>query len=198
MFSRFTGATVRASLVVILIAVPAMMLANTTPDTAQAVVLFCIAAAVFTFVEYNASSPSLTEFRDAPPFNRVRFMGLAATIITLSIIAKDGTDPTTITRLFTHIGGSLAESMDFPYSPVRLAVLMLPDGANDALVESVRTAAGLSYLVSLVSIAAFVIILRVANWPNQRGGFNVWTNLPTFNPSAGGDVVDRLERDGPN
>jgi hypothetical protein len=24
---------------------------------------------------------------------------------------------------------------------------------------------------------------------NQRGGFNVWTNLPTFDPTAGGDVV---------
>jgi hypothetical protein len=32
-------------------------------------------------------------------------------------------------------------------------------------------------------------------WPNTNNAFNVWVNLPTFEPTAGGDVVDRLERD---
>ena len=90
----------------------------------------------------------------------------------------------------------LAEAMDFPYSPVRLIVLMLPAEADIDLINRVRTAAGFSYLVSLLSLAIFVLALRLNNWPNQRGGFNIWTNLPTFDPTAGGDVVDRLERDG--
>lgn len=29
----------------------------------------------------------------------------------------------------------------------------------------------------------------------QNGSFNVWTNLPTFDPTGGGDVVGRLNRD---
>ena len=36
---------------------------------------------------------------------------------------------------------------------------------------------------------------RIRNWPSQNGAFNVWVNLPTFDPTAGGDVVERLERD---
>ncbi|MEL6960694.1 MAG: hypothetical protein AAGL89_17280 [Pseudomonadota bacterium] len=171
------------------------MLPGTTMDTGQIVALVCIVAGVFTFVEYNSVSPSLIEFREAPPFNRVRFFGLAATVFALTLIAKGATEPTSLTVFFQLVGGALAESLDFPYSPVRLAILMLPAEANVELIDSVRVAAGLSYLVSLVAMGMFVLTLRLNNWPNQAGGFNVWTNLPTFDPTAGGDVVDRLERD---
>ncbi|PVA06265.1 hypothetical protein [Thalassorhabdomicrobium marinisediminis] len=179
-----------------MIATPSLILSGTTTDTAQIVTLICIVSAVFVFIEYNAGCASLIEFRDAPPFNRVRFFGLATTVLALTVIAKGYTDPTNLTRLFEVVGSSLAEAMDFPYSPVRLVVLMLPPEAGSDLVERVRTAAGFSYLVSLLSLAFFVLVLRLNNWPNQKGGFNVWTNLPTFNPTAGVDVVERLERDG--
>ena len=194
--SRLSGAVFRAVLVMLMIATPSLMIAGTTIDTVQIVALVCIVSGIFTAVEYSSSSPSLIEFREAPPFNRVRYFGLAATILALTVIAKGATDPTTLTVLFNKVGGALAEAMDFPYSPVRLVVLMLPAEANVSLIDSVRTAAGLSYLVSLLSLAFFVLVLRLNNWPNQRGGFNVWTNLPTFDPTAGGDVVERLERDG--
>ena len=195
-FSRLSGAALRAALVIMMIATPSLVLTSTAADTAQIVALVAIVAGVFIFVEYNSGSASLMEFRDAPPFNRVRFFGLASTVLALTVIAKGAYDPTTITVLFDMIGGSLAEAMDFPYSPVRLVLLMLPAEASGELIDSVRTAAGLSYLVSLMSLAFFVLALRLNNWPNQRGGFNVWTNLPTFDPTAGGDVVERLERDG--
>lgn len=196
MISRLTGAVLRAVMVMLMIATPSMMLAGTTLDTIQIVALVCIVSGVFTFVEYISVSPSLIEFRDAPPFNCVRFFGLGATVLALTIIASGSTNPTTVTLLFDQIGVALSEAMDFPYSPVRLAVLMLPPEADLALASDVRTAAGLSYLVSLLSLACFILALRLKNWPNQRGGFNVWTNLPTFDATAGGDVVDRLERDG--
>jgi len=195
-FSRLSGAAIRAAFVILMIATPALIMTGTSVDTVQIVALVCIVSGIFTFVEYNSTSPSLIEFRDAPPFNRVRFFGLFATVFALTIIAKGATAPTTLTVLFNMVGVALAEAMDFPYSPVRLIVLMLPAEASLELINSVRTAAGLSYLVSLLSLATFVLALRLNNWPNQRGGFNVWTNLPTFDPTAGGDVVDRLERDG--
>jgi len=59
----------------------------------------------------------------------------------------------------------------------------------------VRSAAGLAYLISLISLAVFVIALRPGSWPNRDVAFNVWVNLPTFDPTAGGDVVARLQRD---
>ena len=194
--SRLAGAILRAILVVLLIATPSVLLVNTSIDTTQIVVLVGLLAAAFTIVEYNSAYPSLVEFRDAPPFNRVRFFALYATVFALSVIARGEANPTTITLFFEAIGSRIGELIDFPYSPVRLVVLMMPEDADAALIDSVRTAAGLSYLVSILSLAIFVLILRGTGWPRQLGGFNVWTNLPTFDPTAGGDVVDRLNRDG--
>ena len=34
-----------------------------------------------------------------------------------------------------------------------------------------------------------------SSWPSRGRAFNVWTNLPTFDPTTGGDVVMRLQRD---
>ena len=189
------GAFARAMGMVLLIATPSILLPATDNDTTTIVALMAVAAAMFTFVEYNSAYPSLVEFRDAPPFNRVRFAALLATIFALSTIARGDTDPTTLTRFFQAIGAELGASIDFPYSPVRLVVLMMPSDTGPDLVERVRTAAGLSYLVSIVSLAVFVLTLRIHGWPSRSGKFNVWTNLPTFDPTAGGDVVDRLNRD---
>lgn len=196
MVSRIVGAIIRASLMVLLVALPSIMLSGTATDTAETVALVALLAALFTFVEYNSAYPSLVEFRNAPPFNRVRFGALFLTVLALSVIAKGKTDPTTMTQFFSMIGASLADFIDFPYSPVRLVVLMLPDEASASLIADVRTAAGFSYMISIVGLAMFILVLRLANWPNRAGTtFNVWINLPTFDPTAGGDVVQRLERD---
>lgn len=44
-------------------------------------------------------------------------------------------------------------------------------------------------------MAAFLILVRAMNWPARKGAFNVWVNLPLFDPTAGGDVIYRLQRD---
>jgi hypothetical protein len=72
---------------------------------------------------------------------------------------------------------------------------MLPEGSDYEIVQSVRTAAGLSYLTSLIAMAAFLFLVRVLGWPSRNGSFNVWVNLPMFDPTTGGDVLRRLTRD---
>lgn len=195
MVTRMTGVLLRAILVGLMVATPSILLPATGPDTILIVSLLGICAIVFTIVEYNSSYPSLVEFRDAPPFNRVRFAALFATIVILAIIMRGKTDPSTISRLFEAMGARLGDFIDFPYSPVRLVVLMLPSSTTADAIDSVRTAAGISYLVSIMSLAFFVLLLRLRGWPMRPQGFNVWVNLPTFDPTAGGDVVDRLRRD---
>lgn len=196
MVTNLTGAMLRAVLAVLLVATPSLLLPGTSDDTTQIVALVALFAAAFTFVEYNSAYPSLVEFRDAPPFNRIRFSALFVTVFLLSVILRGQTEPTTVGLLCEAIGLRIGEALDFPYSPVRLVLLMLPEASPPGLVSSVRTAAGLSYLVSMVALAVFVLILRSRRWPGRGGGFNVWVNLPTFDPTAGGDVVDRLNRDG--
>ena len=73
--------------------------------------------------------------------------------------------------------------------------LLLPDTTVTEHLTRVRTAAGVSYFVSMLTLAVFYFFVRVRNWPLQSGPFNVWINLPTFDPTTGGDVVQRLERD---
>ncbi|WP_231592599.1 hypothetical protein [Pelagovum pacificum] len=182
-------------MVVLLIATPSALLPGTHAETTQIVALVSLLAAIFTLIEYNSHYPSLVEFREAPPFNRLRFFALFAGVFLLSVIARGQVYPTTITDFFTVIGRRVGDVIDFPYSPVRLVVLMMPDEASRALIDSVRTAAGLSYLISILSLSIFVLILRLHHWPARHGGFNVWVNLPTFDPTAGGDVVERLNRD---
>ena len=195
MVSRLPGAFLRALLVVWMIATPALLLPGVGPDATQVVSLIAIFAALITFVEYASNYPSLIEFRHAPPFNRVRFISLFITVFLLTIIARGNYEPTAITQFVTAIGGVIGHAIDFPYSPVRNMVLTLPQGSDVELVQAVRTAAGLSYLSSLISLAVFVIVIRIFQWPGRYGSFNVWINLPTFDPTAGGDVVERLQRD---
>lgn len=195
MLGRMTGAALRGLLVASLIATPALMLPVGAADTNQIAILIALLAAFLTFVEYNSNFPSIVEFRDAPPFNRLRFASLFATVFLLSTIIRGQTEPTMLTNAVTSIGTILGNAIDFPFSPVRLVVLMLPDTAEQAVVQSVRTAAGLSYLISLVAMTAFLVLVRVLNWPTRQGAFNVWVNLPLFDPTAGGDVLYRLQRD---
>lgn len=183
-------------MVVMLIVLPYALLPSSSGNSTQIVTLVAIFGALFTIVEYSSKSPSLVEFRDAPPFNRVRFSALFATVLCLAVIFRGSDAPSAISAQFQASGAQIGEAIDFPYSPVRLMVLMMPDGTDPDVIKRLRDAAGLSYLVSVFSVIWFVILLRLYHWPRRTGAFNVWINLPTFDPTAGGDVVKRLQRDG--
>jgi len=193
--SRLSGALVRAMLVVLLIATPSILLPGVNADGKQIVALIAIFGAALTIFEYASTYPGLVEFRDAPPFNRIRFISLFTTVFLLSLISRGNFEPTTLTQFVQAVGALIGYAIDFPYSPVRLVLLMLPEDTGIEHIALVRTAAGMAYLISLVTLAIFLIVLRLRNWPTASGTFNVWINLPTFDPTAGKDVVRRLERD---
>ncbi len=193
--SQMVGAFVRACLVVFLIAAPSALLPDVSPEGKQMVALVALFAGLLTFIEYNATYPGLVEFRNAPPFNRIRFGMLFGMVFTLSLLERGVSSPSTLTDLVTAIGTLIGIAMDFPYSPVRLVMLTMAEGATPAQLSLIRSAAGLTYLLSLISLAVFMIVLKAGGWPKRGGAFNVWINLPTFDPTGGGDVVDRLNRD---
>ena len=195
MITQLSATLVRALLVVFLIALPSVLLPGMTSDAAQIVALIAIFAAALTIFEYLSDYPGLVEFRDAPPFNRVRFLSLLITVLLLTLITRGVYAPSGITNFLSAIGMLIGQAIDFPYSPVRLVVLMLPPETSVEHIALVRTLSGIAYLVSLLTLAVFLIVLRIKGWPNGNGTFNVWINLPTFDPTAGGDVVVRLERD---
>lgn len=145
--------------------------------------------------EYGSVYPGIVEFRNAPPFNRLRFAALFFIVLSISLVIRGEVMPTPLTHVVTNFAAGIGSAIDFPYSPVRQIVLLLPGDATIEHVNRIRMAAGLSYFVSMLSLLVFYFYVRVRRWPLHAGPFNVWINLPTFDPTSGGDVVHRLERD---
>nr|WP_272490861.1 hypothetical protein [Mesobacterium pallidum] len=189
------SAGLRAVLVAVVILLPSLVLPSDGAEAAQVVSLVAIVAAALTFVEYFATYPSIIEFRDARPFNRVRFCALALTVVLLTLACRDTIAPVLLTGTVADIGSTLGRWTDFPYSPVRMVVLMMPPDAPQTAIEIVRTGAGTAYIISLAMIVVFFVQVRLRDWPTRQGTFNVWVNLPLFDPTAGGDVLIRLKRD---
>lgn len=182
-------------MVAALITLPSVVLPGLAEDSLQVVTLVAIVAAGLTFVEYFASYPSIIEFRDAPPFNRVRFVAIAFTVVLLSLLARDGMLPDTATRAAHSLALVVGHALDFPYSPVRMVVLMLPDDAPRATVDALRNGAGIAFAGGLGALSVFAFAIFFRDWPYRLRTFNVWVNLPLFDPTSGGDVLRRLRRD---
>lgn len=195
MLAKLSGAAARGLLVAWGIALPALILPDASLGTPHVTVFVAIIAAGLTFVEYIAANPSFVEFRDAAPLNRVRYTAVLATVLFLSLVFGDQSDPSQIARALTAIGTIVSNGIDVPFSPVRMVLLMLPDGTDPHLIRAVQSATALAFLTSLAALLTFLFLVRIKGWPLRGGAFNVWINLPLFDPSAGGDVVDRLRRD---
>lgn len=187
--NKISSALVRAWLTVLLIVAPALVLPG-REDGTEILLLVAIAAGVLVFVEYLSVYPGLMEFSSAPPFNRIRYLMLLGTLLALASIIGGMTHPSTLTRMVAAIGTLVAHAVDMPFSPIRLMTAAVPE-ASAPLVQALS---GIAFLLSLLGIAVFLATARFLGWPGKRG-FNVWTNLPTFEPTASFDVVARMRRD---
>lgn len=193
--TRMFGAAARALLVVVLVILPSALLPGMDRDARVLTALIALLAGALVFIEYGARYPSLVEFRDAPPFNRIRFTTLFITAVTLSAMLAAREEPTLFNRLAAATAGMAGHLLDFPYSPVRLVVMVVGASAPPDHLVLIRSAAGMAYLLSLLSVGAFVVILRLGRWPSPDQPFNLWVNLPTFESAASRDVLAMLERD---
>lgn len=196
MIARLSGAAARGLLVALMIATPALVLPGVASDTAQITVYIACIAGLFTGLEYASASPGIVEFRDAAPLNRTRFIALLVTVLCLSLVFRGEMHQNEITRALTAIGTIVGSAIDIPFSPIRPVFLMLPENTNPQLIDLVRAAAGIAFLTTGAGVAVFLFLVRVMGWPARGGVFNIWVNLPLFDPSGGGDVVSRLKRDG--
>lgn len=192
MIQRMAGAFARAVLVAFLIALPALMLPGASQDAVQLTSLLCVLAAVLTYMEYRSDYPSFVEFRDAAPFNRIRFLGLTIAVISFCLVLSN----TVAGHILGHWGSRIGSALDFSYSPVWLMLTALQDLVPDADTDLLRQLCGVGLVVMFGMLLSFPTIVRILNWPIGNGAFNVWINLPLFDPTAGGDVLARLRRDG--
>lgn len=195
MVSQLIGAFVRAILVALLIALPSLVLPGVGAGGRDIAMVFALVGASLTLFEYGSSHPGLVEFRFAPPFNRIRFISLFLTILLLAMMLRGEVGGNAMTAKVHEIGILIGTAMDFPFSPVRILTLLLTDNGTSPHTDIVRSAAGISYVVSLVSLAVFLICMKLLSWPLGNGSFNIWVNLPMFDRAASFDVEERLIRD---
>lgn len=195
-FTRLVGALVRAIMIVVVVLTPSLLLPGTTAEGAQMATLVALAFAAIILFEYGAKFPSLIEFRDAPPINRIRVVTLFLMLFGLCVISGSTHDDSTLSVVVTALGYVVGQALEFPYSPLSVIVSNLPTDVDPTVAAQIQAMAGLAILLTLISLFLFATLLRLRNWPNRGSSFNVWVNLPTFDPTAGGDVVKRLSRDG--
>ena len=195
MIVRMTGASLRALLIALAVATPSLLLPDVGADTAQVVVLVALVAGAFTFSEYYSQFPSILEFRFAPPVNRLRYFTLFGMVLMLTVHFSGTALDSPLANLLMKVASLMAQMVDFPFSPVRLVLLALPADTSVQTVNMVRDAAGIAYVGAMLGLVSFAILVRVYGWPLRYNAFNVWINLPLFDPTGGGDVLTRLKRD---
>lgn len=192
--SNVPGAVLRALIVGVLLVFPALIIPTTAPDTAQSMILLALFAGGIVFAEYASDYPGLIEFRFAAPFNRTRFALVALMVLLLALLQRNMSESGGLSALAAMLAGVCGQLLDFPGSPVRLLVAALPDDVPAAHLALVRDGAALAFVLAATTVAGFVTAIRLNAWPMGQGPFNVWINLPTFDPTAGNDVVLRLQR----
>ncbi len=191
----FSGAAARAGLVALVVMVPALIVPSTPPESAQVLLLLALFAGVVVLAEYASAYPALIEFRFAAPFNRTRFALLALTVTALSLLLRGaGGADDGLAGAISGVAALCGQLLDQPFSPVRQLLAFLPETLSARDLTLIRDGAAISLLMAATTVAGFVTAIRLQVWPMGQGPFNVWINLPTFEPTAGNDVVLRLQR----
>ena len=193
--SRVAQLILRGFLVAMVFLSPALLLPKISQDVAQGVTFLALLAAFVVMTEYSASYPGLIEFRDAKPYNRARFILFCIIVLSVTFLQREIVLDTSSVGLITGVSVVLGNLYNFAFSPVTLLVASLPQGVSPEHLAVVSVSAALAYTLSLIGLAVFVVVLALGFWPRRSDIFNVWVNLPNFDPTKGVDVVQRLERD---
>ncbi|MEM8786979.1 MAG: hypothetical protein AAGE76_01840 [Pseudomonadota bacterium] len=196
MIGRFVGALIRALALVIVIASPAFLLPDVSRASQEITLIIAGIAAAFTLFEYASTHPGLIDFRFAPPYNRVRFIAFTVQILSVVFICRADAGSDLFATAVLGMADRAVAMTSFPLSPVDLAVTMIAGDSEASLQLLIRRAAAISVLVTFLFLAAFGVFLWIVRWPVVRRDFNLWINLPTFEPGYGRDVERRLYRDG--
>jgi hypothetical protein len=85
---------------------------------------------------------------------------------------------------------------NFNFSPVAMAADSLAPEGPPELQGAIRGAAALAMFAAWAGALLFVVVLWLFRWPTSRTNFNLWANLPTFNPESRRPIELRLARQG--
>jgi len=193
---RLLGAIFRALWVVAVVAIPSLLLPSASQGSVEFALIIGGIIGIFTFFEYGSSAPGFVDFRFAPPYNRFRAFTIGVQVVAVTLICRSvelGLNDAAI----LDWAQQAAIALDFEFSPVAMAIdaalkdARFSDTTAILLVYSITT----SFVIGVGMTLAFAVLLWVFAWPRDRLNFNLWANLPTFQPKDGTEIPKRLRRD---
>jgi hypothetical protein len=193
---RLFGAIFRALWVVVVAAIPSLLLPSASQGAVEFALIIGAIIGMFTFFEYGSTTPGFVDFRYAPPYNRFRAFTIAMQVVTITLVCR-AVELGLSDSVLVDWAQQGAQMLDFKYSPVSMAIDSIlsdsrfSDTTAILLVYSITT----SFVVGVGMTLLFSLILWVFGWPRDRENFNLWANLPTFQPSDGTSIHKRLRRD---
>lgn len=196
MIGRLIGAIIRAFLVLAVVASPALLLPNTSQAAQEISLIIGAIAGAFTLFEYASSHPGLIDFRFAPPYNRIRFITFVVQVTALIFLCRADVGADSFSADINELADQAVALTNTPMSPVRVAIEVIAEDNFDDHRTLLHRAAAISFVVAFASFFFFALTLWLFRWPVGRDNFNLWVNLPTFEPSSGREVERRLFRDG--
>ncbi|WP_316013780.1 hypothetical protein [Roseobacter sp. HKCCA0434] len=195
MLARLVTGLSRAFLVLVFVALPAFLLPESSRTGQEISLIIGALFALFTMFEYASSHPGLIDFRFAPPYNRFRFLTFAVLVTALVFLCRADAGEDAFSADLIALTDRLVTALNVPLSPVVLADGLIAGGPG-GLNPLVARATALSLTVALISAVFFSAYIWLLRWPAERDSFNLWVNLPTFDPSVGQDISWRLQRAG--
>jgi len=193
---RLFGAVFRALWVVVVATIPSLLLPSASQGAVEFALIIGAIIGMFTFFEYGSTTPGFVDFRYAPPYNRFRAFTIAMQVVVITLVCR-AVELGLSDSILVEWTRQAAQMLDFKYSPVSMAIDALlgdsrfSDTTAILLVYSITA----SFVVGVGLTLAFALILWVFGWPRNRAEFNLWANLPTFQPSEEGSIPNRLRRD---
>ncbi len=191
MYARISIAAFRALLVAGFVVVKSALVAQTGSVEGDLFVFtVALLVALFVFIEYASDMPSMLEFRYAPPYNRMRFLiavviafALCSDTYSQNLFYAEGFNATT--------GNSFVGIFSIWPAPGHYLYTVL-DYANQDPVYWLFDNVALASMLGFACVLVAGIYIWISPWPLGREGFNLWPNMPSFNPASGRSASDLL------
>ncbi|MEM9715288.1 MAG: hypothetical protein AAF826_02105 [Pseudomonadota bacterium] len=180
MVGRLIGASLRALLVGVLLALTLTTMPDVSAAAADAFSLITIVICGFVLVEYGFRQPALLEFRFANPYNRWRFASLVMIMMSFVVLCGNVHAPTPLNICIKWLADFSQRILDFPFSPVFVMRGFLENDVSQKALEMIVPMASLGFLIAVASTLLFIAYIFSSDWPVQGDTFHFWSNLPTF------------------
>lgn len=188
---RILGALLRALLVSAVIMYPTVVLTPGSNSTDIFTLAFAIIAGSIVFVEYSVEIPAIFEFRFARPYNRFRFLLLAAVVLLLVLQLEINYSGGGSTGFLASVQAFSKHIMSGWYSPAMLLVDAMAEAHDHDNMNCMETAS-FTFLFMIVSCSALGLWIWIGSWPLSKDGFNLWPNMPSFSLRAGQKAAGQM------